>query len=212
MRRTLIGLTVVVLTVLAFAVPANAAAGQVTVFRFKDTFATAEWFSSTATSFTDTTISVSQPGRGSGLPTLNVYQLKGNLDADGNFTGGTETFTAEPVTSGFTFTIDTVKLTSASTSGSGLPATTCTLDADFNQSDCTSTTIDVNATWTGQGSTVQNSHFRADGFTSNTHFSGTLRAAAATGTIGGVTLNAADVVFAQLGIQGEGSIRVCAGC
>lgn len=212
MRRLLTGLAVAALTVLALAGPASAARGQVTVFRFKGTFAAAEWFSSSATNFTDTAVEVSQ-SRGAS-PVLNVFQLKGNLDADGNSTGGTETF-VDAARSGFSFAIDATKLASASVSGPGLPATTCTVNADDTVSDCTSTTLDVNVAWTGEGPItrhVSNDHFHADGFTSNTHFRGTSRAATATGAVGGVTLSAADVLFAQLGTEGEGTIQLCIGC
>src|SRR6266851_5377001 len=153
MRRALLALAVTMFTVLALAGPASAASGQVTRFSFHGTFADALWFTSSATSFTD------------------------NLDANGNFTGATDT--SADVTSGFSFAIQK-SLASASTSGSGLPATTCTFDANFNLIGCSATTIDVNATWTGQGPisrAVFNEHFKSDGFSVTDHFNGTDRAA-----------------------------------
>src|SRR5215472_16251745 len=111
MRRALIGLAVTTFTVLAFAGQASAASGQVTQFRFHGTFADAFWFTSSATSFTATSVNVSQSKQG---PELFVDQFTGNLDANGNFTGGTDTFT--DVTSGFSSAIQK-QLTSASTSG-----------------------------------------------------------------------------------------------
>jgi hypothetical protein len=208
MRRTLIGLAVA-LAVLAVAGPVSAAPGQVTHFRFHGSFADAEWFMSTDTSFTDTFINVSKSRTGS---ELFVDQFTANFDASGNFTGASDTFA--DVTSGFTFSIDSSKLSQASVSGSGLPATTCTYDADFNQIGCTDTTIDVSATWAGQGPIARessNDHFRVDGFSVNFHFNGTDRGATATGSIGGVTLTASDLVFADLGTANAGEVDLCIG-
>src|SRR5260370_34618550 len=84
MRRALIGLAVTAFTVLAFAGPASAAPGQVTRFSFHGIVADAFWSTSSATSFTDTTLSVSQSMQGS---ELFVDQFTGNTDANGNFTG-----------------------------------------------------------------------------------------------------------------------------
>jgi hypothetical protein len=115
MRRTLIGLAVA-LAVVAVAGPASAAPGQVTHFRFHGSFAEAEWFMSTDTSFTDTFINVSRAKQGS---ELFVDQFTANFDASGTFTGATDTFA--DVTSGFMFSIDSAKLSGASVNGSGLP-------------------------------------------------------------------------------------------
>ncbi len=208
MRRALIGLAVTMFTVLALAGPASAASGQVTQFRFHGTFAEAFWFTSSATSSTDTFVNVTKSMQGS---ELFVDQFTANFDANGNFTGATDTFA--DVTSGFSFAIDHA-LTSASTSGSGLPATTCTFDANFNLIGCSATTIDVNVTWTGQGPisrSVFNDHFKSDGFSETDHFNGTDRAATATGTIGGLTLGASELQFADLGTANSGTITVCIG-
>ena len=125
MRRALIGLAVAALTVLALAGPASAAPGQVTQFRFSGTFAEADWFTSSATSPTETFINVSQSKQGS---ELFIHQFTGHVDKKGNFLGGTDT--SADVTSGFSFVIDQARLESASVSGSGLPATTCTVDVE----------------------------------------------------------------------------------
>ena len=208
MRRALTGLAVTAFTVLALAGPASAASGQVTQFRFHGTFADALWSTSSATSFTDTFVNVSKSLQGS---ELFVEQFTENLDANGNLTGATDT--SADVTSGFTFTIDQ-PLTSASTSGSGLPATTCTFDANFNLIGCSPSTIDVAANWTGQGPTTRavfTEHFKSDGFSETDHFNGTDRAATATGTIGGLTLGASELQFADLGTANSGTITVCIG-
>jgi hypothetical protein len=181
----------------------------VTVFRFHGTFADAFWFTSSATSFTATSVNVSTSMRGS---ELIVDQLIGNLDANGNFAGGTDT--SADVTSGFLFTIQKSQLASAEASGSGLPAETCTIDANGNPVSCTATTIDVNANWTGQGPisrSVSDRHFKTNGFSENDHFNGTDRAATATGTIGGLTLSASDLQFADLGSANSGTITLCKG-
>jgi len=208
MRRTLIGLAVA-LAVVAVAGPASAAPGQVTHFRFHGSFAEAEWFMSTDTSFTDTFINVSRAKQGS---ELFVDQFTANFDASGTFTGATDTFA--DVTSGFMFSIDSAKLSGASVNGSGLPATTCTYDADFNLIGCTDTTIDASATWTGQGPIARgtfNDHFKVDGFSVSDHFNGTDRDATATRSIGGLTLTASDLEFADLGTTNAGTTTLCIG-
>jgi hypothetical protein len=208
MRRALTGLAVTALTVLALAGPASAASGQVTQFRFHGTFADALWITSSATSYTYTSVNVSKFLHGS---ELIATQFTGNLDANGNFTGAT--LTSADVTSGFTFTISQ-PLASASTSGSALPTTTCTYDANFNLIGCSPSTIDVTAAWTGQGPIsrgVFTDHFKSDGFSETDHFNGTDRAATATGTIGGLTLSAGDLDFADLGTAKSGTTIVCIG-
>ena len=207
LRRALIGLAVT-FTVLALTGQAIAASGQVTQFRFHGTFADAFWFTSSATSLTGTSVNVSKSMQGS---ELFVDQFTANLDAHGNFTGATDTFA--DVTSGFSFAIDHT-LTSASTSGSGLPATTCTLDANFNLIGCSATTIDVTVTWTGQGPisrAVIDDHFKSDGFSETDHFNGTDRAATATGTVAGLTLSTSELQFANLGTANSGTITICIG-
>jgi hypothetical protein len=209
MRRALIGLAVTALTVLALAGPASAAPGQVTQIRFHGTSAGALWVTNSATSFTATFINVSKPPQGP--EELSAEHFTESLDASGMPTGFTDTLVR--VTSGFTFTISQ-PLKSASTSGSGLPATTCTYDANFNLIGCSPTTIDVAAAWTGQGPIsrgVSTGHFRSDGFSVTEHSNGTTRAATATGTFGGVTLNASDLQFANLGTTNSGSVTVCIG-
>ncbi len=205
MRRTLFGLAVAALTVLALAGPASAAAGQVHVFRFQGTFAGADWVTSSPTSFTETLINVSQSNQGS---ELYVEQSTGSLN-------GTFTQTIVDVTSGFSFTIDQPKLASASTSGSGLPGETCTYDAEGNQIGCSPTTMDVNASWTGQGPinrSVSNGHVTIGMVRITDHSTGTSRTAMATGTAGGVTLSADELQFAELGTARSGEIKVCIGC
>ncbi len=209
MRRILIALAVTTFTVLALAGPASAASGQVMQFKFHGTFAEAFWSTSSATSFTDTSVNASKSLQGS---ELFADQFTGNLDAKGNFTGGTDTFA--DVTSGFSFAIQQPQLAGASVSGSSLPATTCTLDANFNVTGCSATTIDVNVTWTGRGQIfrgVFNDHFTSNGFSETDHFNGTNRTATATGTVGGLTLGASELQFAVLGTTNAGTTIICIG-
>jgi hypothetical protein len=193
MRRALIGLAVTTFAVLALAGPTSAAPGQVIQFRSHGTSATAVWITTSATSSTTTAVGVtSKPSE------LIVEQLTANFDAEGNFAGSTET-TAD-VTSGFSFAIDKSKLTSASAKGSGLPAMTCTTDTDGTQS-CTHTTIDVAATWTGQGPITRvfdSQHSKQPGLSQIIHVNGTARDATVSATVGGNALSPGDLDFAFL--------------
>jgi hypothetical protein len=204
LKRALIGLAVTAFTVLAFAGPASAAPGQVLSIRFHGTFADAFWFSSTSTSFTATTLTVT-PSQ------LAVDQFTANTDASGNFTGGTDTFA--DVTTGFSFRIDKAQLTTASASGA-IPGTTCAVDVNGNETNCTATTINLTVAWSGQGPIareVANQHFKAAGFSESDHFNGTDRAASASGTFSGNALNASDLQFADLGFANSGIIQRCIG-
>jgi len=204
MRRILLGLAVTALTVLAFAGPAGAASGQVTQFRFHGTFADAFW----STSSTLTSLSVSRAKQGS---ELIVDQFTVNTDANGTITGATDT--SADVTSGFSFVIHQ-PLASATTSASGLPVTVCTFDADLNQIGCSPTTIDLTATWTGQGPIVRevaNDRIKIDGASETDHFNGTARTATATGTVAGLTLNASESQGTDLGVANAATISRCIG-
>ncbi len=207
MRRTLAGLAVAALTVLFLPGAASAAGAQVTHFNVRGTFADAFWSTSTDTSATETFVNVARPGH---APELGVDQVTINRDENGNVTGGTET--SAKVTSGFSFTIDAARLTSASLSGPGLPATTCTLDAALNPISCRTISIDVAANWTGQGPlsrSVLNEHFKSGGYSLITHGNGTFRDARATGTVARLTLSASQ--FADLGNTHSGSTTICVG-
>jgi len=208
MRRILLGLAVTALAVLAFAGPAGAASGQVTQFRFHGTFADALWFTNSATSSTLTELDVAKAKQGS---ELIVDQFTVNTDVNGVITGATDT--SADVTSGFSFAIHQ-PLASASTSASGLPATACTFDANLNLIGCSPTTIDLTATWTGQGPIVRgvtNSRFKIDGISETDHFNGTLRTATATGTVAGLTLNESESQASDLGVTNSAVISRCIG-
>jgi hypothetical protein len=193
---------------LGFAGSAGAASGQVTQFRFHGTFADAIWSTGSATSSTVTSLSVSRAKQGS---ELIVDQFTVNMDASGAITGATDT--SADVTSGFSFAIHQ-PLASASTSGSSLPATVCTFDASLNLIGCSPTTMDVTATWTGQGPItrgVSSDRVKTGGFSETDHFNGTDRDATAAGTVAGLTLSGSDVAFADLGVAKAATILRCIG-
>jgi hypothetical protein len=204
MRRALLALAVTACTILALTWSASAAPGQVvTHFRFSGKSAEADW----ATPSTDTLVTVStSKNQGS---ELFVERFTEHFDANGNFAGAD---TTADVTRGFSFTLGH-RLASASLSGSGLPATTCTFDAN-GQTGCRATTIGVTVTWTGHGPisrSVSNEHFKFDGFRVNDHFNGTFRDATATGTVAGHTLRASQLQVADLSTNKSGTTTVCIG-
>ncbi len=216
MRRALLGIAVIPLSLLTVAAPAAAATGKVTHFRFHGTFAEAAWSRSSATRFTETSVLVTKTKNGS---ELFVDVFRGKL-RNGEFAGGTDTTLrgtgrAPFLTSGFSFAINTPKLTSASLKGSALPARTCTIDATGNQTGCKRTTIGVNVRWTGHGPitrTVSNFHMKTAGFSLSSHSTGTSRGAAATGTVAGLSLTSRQLAFADLGTTKSGEIKRCIGC
>jgi len=208
MRRVLLGLAVTAVIVLGLAGSAGAASGQVTQFRFHGTFANALWFTNSATSSTVTSLSVSRAKQGS---ELIVDQFIVTTDANGTITGATDT--SADVTSGFSFAIHQ-PLANATTSASGLPATVCTFDASLNLIGCSPTTMDVTATWTGQGPIVRgvsNDHVKIDGLSETDHFNGTDRTATATGTVDGLTLNESESQGSDLGVANSATISRCIG-
>jgi hypothetical protein len=212
--RGLLGLVLALLLTVAYVGSASAANADRTRYSFHGTFASAAWFTNSSTGFVSTYVNVSQT-----QPTaseLYVYQSVGNFDSSGNYTGATVTIA--DVTSGFSFAIDGARLSSASVDGSGLPATTCSYDANYNLIGCTDTTIDVNATWTGvgaisRGTSNSNQHYQYDGVkvTLSYHFNGTNRNATASGSVAGVTLTTDDLSFAGLGSTNYGQTDICVG-
>lgn len=207
MKRLLIALSAATLAAFAAAAPASAASGQVIHFHFNGNFAEASWGSSTATADASTYLRVSQSNRGD---KLLAEQFVVNYDAEHNVTGATDTLA--DVASGFSFTIDAPKLTTAIATASALPATICSYDASFNQTGCTDTTIDLNVTWTGQGPithNTNNSRVSIPGFSITDHLNGTNRDGTATGSIVGTALGTSG--FAILGTAVSGSTTLCVG-
>jgi len=203
MRRVVMGLLVAVVGSLALVGSAGAAPGQTTHFRFHGNFAEALWFVSSSTSFADTTFNVSQSKTGK---ELFVERFVGTQSG--------ETDTVVDVTSGFSFSIDTKTLGTASVSGSSLPARRCTYDVDGNLIGCSHVRVAFQASLTGQGPIIKgtaNDHFKSDGFSVTDHFNGTDRNAIATGSFAGIALRASQLEFADLGHTNEGSVSVCKG-
>jgi len=83
-------------------------------------------------------------------------------------------------------------LTTASLSASGTPATSCAIDANGNDINCTPTTIDLTVAWTSLGPiqhvTTQNLHQSFGDTIENLHMNGTLRLGNAIGTFDGSVL------------------------
>ncbi len=208
MRRAIVALVLTALAVLSIGTPA--AAATVTHFTFHGTFADANWYSGSAAGFTDTFIRASVSTDG---PELVVDQTSGRTGKEGAFKGGTETIV--DVTSGYSFVMDTARLTSATVSASAVPATTCTLDAEFNRTRCSAMSIDLSASWTGEGPISRNvadNRFRQGAYSIINHLNGTGREATATGLIGGLALTASELQFAKLGTAKSGSTEICVGC
>jgi hypothetical protein len=215
MRRSLVAFVVMAVTLLSVAAPASAATGQVTHIRASGISAEADWFSATATSFTEAAVLVVKTKQGPELfADVAILKLK-----NGKLVGATITGLRGPggkdfVTSGFAWAIAAPKLASASVSGSGLPARTCTIDAQGNQTGCKRSTLSLDVRWTGHGPitrTVANFRMKRAGFSMRSHSVGTTRAATATGTIAGQTLTARQLEVAELSIAKSIEITRCIG-
>lgn len=100
------------------------------------------------TSFTETHVILTKMPNGQQL-SLGVEQITEEL-CQRAFTGAVGSSTR--LTTGFSYVIDTGRLSSATVTGSDLPATTCTYDPNYDLIGCVDGTIDVNASWTGQSS------------------------------------------------------------
>jgi hypothetical protein len=207
MRRTIVGLAATAFTLLALTGPASAAP-EVTHFAFSGPFANVLSITLSATSETITSVTVEANQRQGNV--LRIDQEITQFDANRNITGYTETNV--DVTSGFSFV--QTGLERASLTASGVPAKTCSFDANDNQIGCSSTTMNASLTWLGQGEVhvgVQNNHFKGEGFNVTEHFVGKVRVATATGTVGDLTLTASEAASADLGTNKEGTTEVCIG-
>jgi hypothetical protein len=207
MRRAIVGLAATAFALLALTGPASAAP-EVTHFMFSGPFANVLSITVSATSETITVVNV-EANQGQGT-VLRIDQEITQFDANRNITGYTETNVY--VTSGFSFL--QTGLERASLTASGVPAKTCSFDANDNQIGCSSTTMNASLTWAGQGEVqvgVQNNHFKGEGFNVTEHFVGKVRIATATGTVGDLTLTATTAESADLGTNKEGTTEVCTG-
>ena len=104
-----------------------------------------------------------------------------------NFLGGTCT-TVRDATTGFTYTYDAARLSAASVhTTAALPAQTCTLDANFNETNCTAATLSVDVTWAGQGPIQTDKNTTSSGGLYRSSSVQRQRGAVATGTFNGET-------------------------
>ena len=188
MRKTQIGLAVTAMAAFGSLVTAGVASatpGQVLHAHFVGPMAVGAWDTGPGPNATSTIVVAD----GSELV---VQQLTGTEDINDNITNGT-LITAE-VTSGFSLTIDQSQLTTGSLSASGIPATTCAIDANGDAINCTATTLDVTMALTGLGPIepgvggAQNLHLSFGTAIENVHNSGRMRAANATGNLDGSVL------------------------
>ena len=209
MRRAgvLVALTTAAMVITA-AGSASASEQVVQHYSFHGTVAEAVWDTRTPDTSTSTDITVARNQQGR---RLFVYQFTDEFDQSGTFVGAA--YTIADVTSGFALWID-ASLSSASTSGQNLPATTCSYDADLNPVGCTASTLDVEATWTGQGPITRDestAQFHSDGFTSTYHERGASRDATAIGVLNDLSLTSGDLEEAHLATATYGSLEVCIG-
>ncbi len=200
-RRIFFGLAVMALAVLSFAGPASAARGQVMHFRSQGAFAEVFW----ATSEGGTYINAGTQKR----EAPGVVVLQSTTDPE------TGNFTSTEAKGPATFTIDRAGLTTASVSATGLHGTTCTFDVNGNQiGECTTTTVGVSVTWTGQGPIsrlVSNEHFKAGALSGTTHFQGTSRDATVGAAVTGLPAPLGDFQFADMAITKSSETTVCIG-
>jgi hypothetical protein len=209
-RATLAGLVVASLALAGASGTARASGAQVIQDRFHGPFAEAGWETTTPTSITDAAVLASQEQ--DGTTHLSIFDLHTTyLDSSGNVTGSVDV--SGELNGGASFTMDTVGLTTASASGA-VPVTRCTFDAAGNQTGCTSGTIDVSVTWTGQGAISRGKEYvdrsvDPGGLTFVDRGSGTFRLASATATIGGQTFDASELQFADFGVSNDLTLTVC---
>lgn len=187
---------------------ALASGAQVIQDRFHGPFAEAGWEASTPSSITDAFVLTAreQDGTTHLFPGLQTTYL----DANGNVTGS---LVVSGQLTGAPLTFDTLRLSSASVSGT-VPVTRCTYDAAGNPTGCTDGTLAVSVSWTGLGQMTQGSqyedHFvQPDGFTFIDRESGTFRLASAAATFGGQSFDASEQQFADLGVSNQLTMTIC---
>jgi hypothetical protein len=211
MRRIILSLMLVVLVAFAGgAGKAVAAPGQAFHTQLGGTFAEAAWETQTTNSITDTFVTAGHNLHGATF--LFFDEAIQTFDNSGNFTG--ITIVSGETDSGVSFSVDN-PLLSAAASAAGVPATSCSYDANFNLIGCVDETVDVSASWTGQGPIARgtfNSNYRVDGFHEVDHFTGSDRQATATATVGGTSLGTGDLAFADIGTAKSGTLTVCNHC
>jgi hypothetical protein len=184
-----------------------AAPGQVSHYRLHGAVAEAGWARTIGTDFVGAYVQASSAKSGGEL-VVEVFHDR--YDQQGRFLGSTVKHAA--VTSGYAFAIDKAKLDSATVDATGVPATFCRFDANWDPiGPCAATTVDVHAAWAGQGlvaRSVKNDHYRYHGFGLIEHSNGTQRDATATALVDGVDVTR-DFLFATLSTNLYGSTTIC---
>jgi len=208
MRRIALALTTAAIFVASGTGSVGASGGQVTRDWFHGPFAEASWETSTGGSLTDGGVLVSREQNGTTHLTVELFTP--NFDASGNFTGGVDVLGR--TTTGASFTIDTVKFTSASARGV-LPMTRCTVDANRNPISCQDAgTLSAAIDWTGQGPIPHQPSTDltfGGGCIAIEHSSSVERVASATVVLGGTAVDPSAMQFSGFGIGNGGVITVC---
>lgn len=207
MKRIVVLLAVALGLLSAASSSLAASPGQVTHYRSHGAVAEAGWARTIGTDFVGAYVQASSD-KSNGELVIEVFHDR--YDAQGRFLGSTVKHAA--VTSGYAFTIDKAKLNTATVDASGVPATLCRFDANWNPiGECEATTIDVHAAWTGQGlvaRSIKNDHYRYHGFGLIEHSNGTQREAIATAIVDGTDVTR-DFLFATLSANLYGSTTIC---
>jgi hypothetical protein len=208
MKRIAVGMLVVLgLVAVASGTSSAASPGQVSHFRSHGSAAEAAWARVVGTDFVGVYVQASTSKQGG---ELNVEQFHDRYNAQGQFLGSTVAHAA--VSSGYLFTIDKARLDVATVNATGVPATLCRFDANWNPvGTCSHTALDVWAAWTGQGlitRAVKNDHYRYHGFSLTEHSNGSERNATATAIVNGIDLTS-DFLFAGLTTNNYGSTTIC---
>jgi hypothetical protein len=150
-RKVTLGALAAALVVAVAAGSAGASGGPVTRDWFKGKFAESSWTASSGgvTTYYGVLVAREETGAAQGTTHLFLDECTGCFDADGNFIGGVDVSGETSV--GVSFSIDTVKYTAASASGT-VPLTRCLVDASGNASNCTDAgDSSVVSNWTGVG-------------------------------------------------------------
>lgn len=212
MRRAFIVTAVAALVTIGLSAPAAAVPGQVFRDRLSGGEAVAFWNVKSEAGSTDTFIDVG--GLAKGGFRLQFARTTVAWDSNGAFLGGVST--SIDTVSGFSFSIDTVKLTGATLSATDLVASTCDLGTDGMpiEDTCTHAPMDLSVTWSGEGAVergVSNMHYKVGTYSFTFHQSGTDRFAAASATFGDWVMSPGDFKGGQLLNLKTGYTEVCIG-
>jgi hypothetical protein len=200
MRRVLV-FALVIVTGVTFLAPPASGRPRVTRERFSGESAFAFWFDEE----TGTSAFI---GVDSDEFELSFATFEPHFDAAGNFIGATEIGNN---TNLHGFTIDGRRLTSATLSGT-FPASRCEFDEVLELIGCTSITVAIDVTWTGQGSITRSAEMIrrvGEGFVFFLRQRGVFRDAVASGSIGDVQLAVADLEQASLAFDAFSRLIIC---